>query len=112
MIRHEAEPFTVALKKMTESSAFLTLYKNNFRAACSYSTFAYKTKHVPLKNPRLSNLYVYMMYKYIQRRPESKVILGAILKCQAVVQQNTQFIRSNRKAFNDKTLGGVNNLAR
>ena len=52
------------------------------------------------------------MYKYIQRRPESKVILGAILKCQAVVQQNTQFIRSNRKAFNDKTLGGVNNLAR
>ena len=58
-------------------------------------------------------MYAYtFMYKYIQRRPDSKGILGVFLKCQAVVQQNTQFIRSNRKAFNDKTLGGVNNLAR
>ena len=58
-------------------------------------------------------MYTYtFMYKYIQRRPDSKGILGVFLKCQAMVKKTTQFVRSTRQAFNDKTLGGINNLAR
>ena len=58
-------------------------------------------------------MYTYtFMYKYIQRRPDSKGILGVFLKCQAMVKTTTQFFRSTRQAFNDKTLGGINNLAR
>ena len=58
-------------------------------------------------------MYTYTsMSKYIQRRPDSQGILGVLLKCQAMVKKTTQFVRSTRKAFNDKTPGRINNLAR
>ena len=72
MIRHEAEPFTVALKK-TKAKRLKPFTKITSEPLAPIPHLPTKLHMCPLKTPAYQ-IYTYtLVYKYIQHRPESKL---------------------------------------
>ena len=112
MTQHKDISFTGALKNARDNFTFETHYENNYSDACFYSTFVDKNKHLPIENLRFPYEYICIYVQILTMSTYFKRYFAIIPEVSSGCKKSSQMFHSSRQAFNNRTLGRINNLAR